>query len=53
MMSTLLGSLNVASPSSLFADGSMLSMLNAQGSAAMAYLTPQAAPAGQSINALA
>jgi hypothetical protein len=53
MMNTMLGSLSVGTSPSLFASGSTLSMLNAKGSAAMSYLTPQAAPAGQNVNTLA
>jgi hypothetical protein len=65
LTSTLLGSLGAPSvgstpsllstpdPSSLFASGTELSLLNAQGTAAMAYLTPQAPPPGQTVNALA
>lgn len=53
MMTTLLGSVNAGGAPSLFAGGSMLSLLNAQGSSAMAYLTPQAAAAGQNVNAVA
>jgi hypothetical protein len=65
LTSTLLGSLGaptVAStpsllsspdPSSLFASGTELSLLNAQGTVAMAYLTPQAPPPGQTVNGLA
>lgn len=53
-MNTLLAGFSAANdPSSLFAGGSALSMLNAQGSAAMAYLLPQTPPAGQNVNALA
>jgi hypothetical protein len=53
-MSTLPSRLSVggiAAPS-LFAGGSMLSALNAQGSAATAYITPLAA-AGQNVDATA
>src|SRR5438874_6350413 len=55
MVTTLLGSLdtNGAGSSSAFTGGSMMSLLNAGGSAAMAYLTPQAATAGQHVNAAA
>ena len=53
-MNTLLAGFSAAnSPSSLFAGASQLSLLNAQGSAAMAYLMPQLPPTGQNVNALA
>jgi hypothetical protein len=54
LLSTLLGSLPSASDgSSLFAGASALSLLNAQGTAALAYVAPPSQPLGQSINALA
>ena len=54
LMSTLLGSMPAASNgSSLFVGASELSLLSAQGSAALAYVAPPSPPLGQSINALA
>jgi hypothetical protein len=54
MVSTLFGGLTeAAAPSPLFAGSSMMSLLNAQGSAALAYVAPSAPSTGQSINALA
>ena len=53
-MNTLLAGFSVDnSPASLFAGGSTLSLLNAQGTSAMAYLTPQLPSVGQNVNALA
>ena len=56
MISSLVGGLGsvAASPSSMFTGASTLSLLNAQGSSAMAYLAPYQAPsAGQTLDAAA
>jgi hypothetical protein len=54
LTSTLLSGLSSPdTSSSLFAGASALSLLNAQGTAAMKYLTPQTPPPGQNLNALA